>query len=1135
MHYLDNTLVFSPSDLMLFMASPFASWMERLTLEQPDHSIASDARDPLLQALANRGMQHERDYLAHLSVQGLDIAVIDDTDPQAAEAATLAAMQAGAEVIYQARLGMRAAGQRFVGIADFLRKRPGPSRLGAYYYEPWDTKLARKAKPYFVIQLCCYADMLHPLQDRLADYIHIVLGVKNTAGHADFLSLRTQDYYYYYLALKRAFLDFHRAFDAQQIPDPSLSTEYGRWSAYAQQLLQERDHPSLIANITRNQMKRLQAASIDTVAALASTALARIPKLADATFARLKQQAQLQHQSRGQDRPLYEVLPHAKGVSRGLALLPPASPGDVFFDMEGFPLIEGGLEYLWGVCCHEPGQTEPQPADVQYRDWWAHDTQQERHAFEAFIDWAYVRWQAHPVMHIYHYGHYEIAAVRRLMGRFGSREHEVDALLRHGVFIDLYAVVRNGLRIGAPGYSIKNIEHLYRQARATDVASGDGSVMYYETWREHPDGVDWQQSRLLHAIRDYNHDDCISTAELAAWLRQVQAQAGIAHVVRDVEDTVTLEAVSAASLLSQELLQAAERESCTAKPVIAHLVEFHRRERKPAWWRYFERLAMSAAELYDDLDCLAGLVRTDTPPEPVKRSLLYEYRFETAQESTLLPGSCLSADQPGEKMQLESVDRQRGLAYIKAGKTREVPPTLNLIPDEHVSNKVLAEGVYTFAEQVHQNGLEPNPILDIVERRPPRLLDHPGGPILQGDDVLNGAISAVTRLDHSALCIQGPPGSGKTYTGARIIKALIASGRRVGITSNSHKAISHLLGKVAELLLADGTRGQILRVTGDSNDSVLAYANVTQVPSASALVMTNDVVLIGGTAWTFAHPHLTAQLDTLFVDEAGQVALANLVAMSRSARNLVLLGDQMQLGQPIQGSHPGESGRSALAYWLDGQAVVPPDRGIFLKTSWRMHPHICDFISSMVYEDRLQAEPSTALRVVKVPDGAERLCVDAGLFFVPVVHDGNSRSSAEEAEMIRTLARELLGREKTDTRGAVIGTIGWEDMLFVAPYNVQVHLLQQVLGEQAKVGSVDRFQGQEAPIVFVSMCASSVDESARGIDFLFNKNRLNVAISRAQSLAIVVGNPALARTDVQTLEQMTQVNLFACLCELHTL
>jgi uncharacterized protein len=242
----------------------------------------------------------------------------------------------------------------------------------------------------------------------------------------------------------------------------------------------------------------------------------------------------------------------------------------------------------------------------------------------------------------------------------------------------------------------------------------------------------------------------------------------------------------------------------------------------------------------------------------------------------------------------------------------------------------------------------------------------------------------------------------------------------------------------------------------------------------------------------------------------------------------------MQLGQPIQGSHPGESGCSSLEYVLEGAAVIPPERGIFLGTSWRMHPRICAFISAMVYDDQLQAEPATAWRVINVPDGADRPCVDAGLYFVPVVHEGNSRSSEEEAEMIRGLAHALLGREKTDTTGAVIGSIEWDDILFVAPYNVQVHLLQQVLGEQANVGTVDRFQGQEATIVFVSMCASTVDESTRGIEFLFNKNRLNVAISRAQSLAFVVGNPALARTEVKTLEQMTQVNLVARLSELHT-
>ncbi len=427
----------------------------------------------------------------------------------------------------------------------------------------------------------------------------------------------------------------------------------------------------------------------------------------------------------------------------------------------------------------------------------------------------------------------------------------------------------------------------------------------------------------------------------------MQAEAGIAYVVREIEETSPTEAVSVASQLSQDLLQAAELENGSVKSTIAHLVEFHRRERKPAWWRYFERIAMSEAELYDDPDCLASLVRTETPPEPVKRSLLHEYRFDPGQESKLLPGGCLCADPPHDKLQLEHVDRSHGLAYLKAGKNRDMPSCLHLIPDEQVNDKVLAEGVYHFAAQMHQSEPEPSAILEIIERRSPRLVDHPGGAILQSDDVLGEAISAVTRLDRSVLFIQGPPGSGKTYTGARIIKALIDSGRRVGITSNSHKAISHLMGKVAELLLAAGAAGLIIRVTGNADDAVLEYANVKQVPSAGKLTMTDEVVLIGGTAWTFAHAGLANQLDTLFVDEAGQVALANLLAISPSTRNLVLLGDQMQLGQPIQGSHPGESGRSSLAYLLDGQAVIPPERGIFLPTSWRLHPRICEFIDGV--------------------------------------------------------------------------------------------------------------------------------------------------------------------------------------------
>jgi uncharacterized protein len=254
--------------------------------------------------------------------------------------------------------------------------------------------------------------------------------------------------------------------------------------------------------------------------------------------------------------------------------------------------------------------------------------------------------------------------------------------------------------------------------------------------------------------------------------------------------------------------------------------------------------------------------------------------------------------------------------------------------------------------------------------------------------------------------------------------------------------------------------------------------------------------------------------------------VANLIGMARAAHNLVLIGDQMQLGQPIQGSHPGESGLSILDYLLQGQATIAEDKGIFLGKTWRLHPRLCEFISGAVYDGRLQAAPHTRHRVVRVPPTARYVTREAGLLFVPVSHEGNTQGSDEEVAVIRVLVEELVGREVTNEKGEVKGPLQLADILFVAPYNMQVRKLGRALGPGARVGSVDKFQGQEAPVVILSLCASQGESSPRGLEFLLNKQRLNVALSRAQSLAIVVANPALAQTRCQSLTQMTLLNLF---------
>ena len=393
------------------------------------------------------------------------------------------------------------------------------------------------------------------------------------------------------------------------------------------------------------------------------------------------------------------------------------------------------------------------------------------------------------------------------------------------------------------------------------------------------------------------------------------------------------------------------------------------------------------------------------------------------------------------------------------------------------------------------------------------------------EDLVDAATRLAVSLDHSTLCVQGPPGSGKTTTAARTILALLDHGKRVGITANSHAAILNLMRKCKELRAG---RLACVKIGGSEEDEFFElcpealYAQRVR----DALPRLDQIQLVGGTAWAFSDPGMRGSLEYLFVDEAGQVSVAHLIGMAAATDNIILVGDQMQLGQPIQGSHLGDSGLSSLEYLLQGRATIPADMGLFLGMTWRLHPSVCHFLSDAVYEGRLQAAGQTAERRVLVSNVARYVTQEAGLLFVPVTHAGNIQGSDEEVGLICKWVAELLGRTLTDTQGQTCGQLQLSDILFVAPYNMQVRKLQAALGPQARVGSVDKFQGQEAPIVILSMCASQGDASPRGIDFLFNKNRLNVALSRAQSLAIVVANPAHSRTQCFSLAQMEQVNLF---------
>ena len=1128
MRKIENQLVFSPSDLVRFVNGAFASWMDRFDCEFPG-LIKRDAGDATNELLQKKGYDHEAKNFEKLKAEFGEFTDLSKVPRADRFERTKEAMAAGVPLIFQAELRK----DDFRGLADFLIRKPGKSDLGDYHYEAWDTKLARSPKSSFALQLCCYSEMLEETQGILPARFTVILGDNSRR------EFRVEDFYYYYLSVRNAFSAFQAAFDKDKRPVPENHEELGEWSEHGEMILEKIDHLSLVANITTLQIKKLEAFGVHTTAQLGEANPEKVPpKLDRAIFARLIHQAQLQLRSKGKLKPLYEVLYHEPHVRRGLAMIPPECGLDIFFDMEGYPLVEGGLEYLFGASIIERGK-------LAFKDWWAHDANQERTAFENFIDWAYARWKSDTKMHIYHYGDYEVSAMRRLASRYGTREFEVDEFLRNHVFINLYNVVRHGIRVGEPRYSIKNIEKIYGQVRESDVKAAGDSIVEYAKWIEENDGADHTTSTILKAIRDYNQADCDSTKSLTDWLRAEQKKHSIQYVEAEAPSIETESGSEHPNeKLAEEILKHVPREGELTEDqrvikLIADLLGFYRREAKPVWWNFFDKLeGHTEIELVDDSECLALIQRTEKAQEQVKRSVVLEFKFDLDQETKVELGSvCKFHHDSNLSGEVAKFDQEAGKLEIKFGpitfeRLKSLPVVTTLIPFKLIGTDALADAIFEIATDLNAKlpaVTLPQHLKDFLLRLPPLSEGRKRGEALvrEGHELVEQACEIALGLKNSALCLQGPPGAGKTYTAANVIAQLLRAGHRVGVTSTGHKAINLLLTEAKAKAIAKGIKVNGWKVQSEKDEAFFTSTGLKRAGSgADFFGSDNEFNLVGGTAWAFSTPDAVGKFDYLVVDEASQFSLANLVATSRCANNLILLGDQMQLEQPTKGSHPGESGLSCLQYFIQEKATMPPELGIFLSETHRLHPDVCSFISGAVYEGRLKSHAKAASRSLKfTPVESALIKKSSGLVFVPVEHDGNSNSSDEEVDMVVRLMKEITGHEFIDENGES-HPVSVENILFVAPYNAQRIKLSKALGPRARVGTVDLFQGQEAPIVILSMCSSTVDASPRGAEFLFSRNRINVAVSRAKCLAIVVGHPGLRLTRAGTLEKMSLVNLF---------
>lgn len=1103
--HLDN-LLFSATDLVNFLGCAHASSLDRNELVDPG-DLRSE--DPIRTMLQDYGHAHEQRYLETLKASGHSVVEIPTKQPLDVMAEqTTKAMQNGADVIYQGVL----ISSPWHGYADFLRKVNGtPSKFGNYSYEVVDTKLSSVAKPKHVFQLCIYSEMVALQQGYLPEKMHLILGDQSE------VSLLVKDFIHYSRFAAARLGDFQNLSERKTTAEPCGHCLYCKWKERCEKEWESNDHLSLIARISKSQISRLRDFGIDTMEAVASITTEKVTGIRTPILERLRDQASLQTQKRRDGKNVVKLLPAVE--KKGFARMPATDSNDMFFDIEGFPLIEDGLEYLWGFDHLVDGSET-------FTGYWAHDRTGEKKAFQDAVDLMITTIDRHPNAHIYHYASYEKSALQRLSTFHGTREAEVDRLLRQNKLVDLYAVVREGIQVSEPAYSLKNLEVFFAPERKEEVKSGTESIIVYDNWRK------TGNQELLDSIEKYNAVDCKSTRMCRDWLLELRPTETPWFKPDEIEalkaiqtEEVAAEREAQSVAMQEALVAGIPPEDQEWHETVGYLLEFHRREDKSEWWKMFDRLEKSIQDQIEDPLCIGGLtVDPDRKPVPEKKSFIHFLRFPPQDVKLCVGDKPLRSDTKKSVSEIVSVDAEAGVMSVKIGPSHPAfPEVFSLVAPGPIMAEAPRDAVWRYAAAVAEGKTKRyRAVTSILAKEKPRLSGRKKGSAVANTttDLVAAVTDAVSAMNETHLLIQGPPGTGKTFTSAHAIVQLLKDGKRVGVTSNSHKAINNLLARIHEVAIEKGVTFRGVKKSGSEEDGLKCAMIEEATKNERAEDPSYD--LVGGTAWLFSREAFDQQLDYIFVDEAGQVCLANIVAVGTAAKNIVLVGDQMQLSQPTQGIHPGNSGISALEYLLEGHGTVPDDRGVLLNVTRRLHPSICTFISDAVYDGKLQPHAFNSERYLLTKDNAPFPIAEYGMVFAGVDHEGCSQESPKEVEQITATFNALL--EQRIHCGSEERAISVNDILVVSPYNMQVNALRRALPPGARVGTVDKFQGQEAAVVLISMTTSSGEEMPRNIEFLFSTQRLNVAISRAECLAVIFASPRLLEISCNSIEQLRLVN-----------
>ena len=1125
----DGTVVYSASDLSAAAGCEWAV-MRKLDARLGRIDTPPATTDDMLERAARLGDRHEERFLESLRTR-MQVVEIPrprrSTDPAAVVELTTAALQGGAAAVYQAAFF----DGRFLGYADFIIRDPGGS------YEVYDTKLARHAKITALLQLAAYGEQLQRLGIPTAESVWLILGDDSVSEHrlSDILPVYRH---------RRSRLE-HLVDERVEDPEPTAwgDSRYvacGRCAVCEEQVQLHRDL-LLVAGLRVTQRARLLEAGIGTIEQLAAST-GPVPGLSDSTVVALREQATLQTGTQLSRGLAWRIVRAA-----ALAAIPAPDPGDIFFDFEGDPLhhegSEWGLDYLFGLV----------EVDETFHAFWAHDLAAEKQALVDFLDYVAERRRDHPGMHIYHYASYERTHLLGIAARHGVGEEAVDDLLRNGILVDLYPIVKQSLRVGSRSYSLKKLEPLYMGTRGrAGVANAADSITEYVRSRDLFDaGEADDAARVLEDIATYNQYDCVSTLALRGWLLARATEYAIAPAARDelVLDVPLPEPdpvhVELAAIVAD--FPAGERTpDQTALALASAAIDYHRREGKGFWWDHFSRLVAPVEDWADTRNVFvveSAEVLRDWGIEGRARNRSRELRLT----GTAAPGSSFGGSDapwvvydppfppidPGRDPAARVAHSRTSIVVADDGslllteRLRSGAPTYDQFPLALAPSSPPNPGTLVTAISEWGRGvvdaypqLMANAALDILRRVPPRGLRDVTA--TTDGTIAERMRDALLSLDRSYLAVQGPPGTGKTWNGARVVADLVQNhGWRVGVVAQSHATVENMLAAVVAAGLDPSLVGKKPRPGAESEPTT--WTALTDSSLARFTVQPGFVV--GGTAWLFSNEARIPResLDLLVIDEAGQYSLAATIAASVAATRLLLLGDPQQLPQVSQGTHPEPVDVSALGWLSDGHDVLPPEFGFFLDLSHRMHPAVCAPVSELSYEGRLHSLPSDRMLEGVMP----------GLHPVPVVAHGNSTSSLEEAQAVLAIVRDLVGRLWTSA--GTTRPLAQENLIVVAPYNAQVQLVREALDgagyPAVPVGTVDKFQGREAAVSIVSLAASSSADVPRGLEFLLLANRLNVAISRAQWAAWLVYSPQIADSLPTSTAALAQLSAFIRLVE----